>query len=257
MDHQVQGRALLWRVLGAAIGLFVVVALGAGGYVLLGWDALDAVYQSIITISTVGFREVRDLGAGGKVFTLLLIVIGVGAFTYLLTTVNNYLIADHLYGMLGRRAMQRKIDALEQHVIVCGYGRMGAEVAHEFAREKCPVVVIDRAAAATQSAIAAGHLALTGDAEADGVLKSAGVERARALIAVVDDDASNLMITISARAFSEKLLIVARANREQTERKLIAAGANRVLWPYGVSGRRMAHMAVRPNVVEFLDVVMH
>ena len=153
MQKAVHGHVLLSRVVGAAIGLFVVVVIGTGGYIVLGWSALDARYQSIITISTVGFREVKDLGPGGKVFTLLLIVIGVGAFTYLLTTVNNYLIADHLYGMLGRRAMQRKIDGLQGHIIICGFGRMGAEVARELVREKRGVVVVDRDEVSSQAAI--------------------------------------------------------------------------------------------------------
>ena len=153
--------------------------------------------------------------------------------------------------------MEKEINHLSSHYIVCAFGRMGSQVADEFQRERQPVVVIDPSDESVQRAIAAGHCALTGDAGDDDILKAAGVDRARGLVTCLDSDAGNLMVVLSARALNEKLLIVSRTNNHETTSKLLAAGANRVLWPYGLGGRRMAQMALRPNVVEFLEVVMH
>jgi voltage-gated potassium channel len=236
----------------------LVVLLGALGYNYLeGIPPLDALYMAVITVTTVGFREVRDLDKSGQVFTIFLILFGVGAATYFLTTVANYLIAGELKGFLEKRKMQNKIEQLSGHFIVCGYGRMGEQVARELRRERKPLVVIDRSDEAVQEATAAGHLALQGDAENDDMLRAAGVERAYGLVAVLDTDAANLMVTLSARTLNEKVCIIARINSEENDAKLIAAGAHRVLFPHGLGGRRMAQMAIRPTVAEFLEVVMH
>jgi voltage-gated potassium channel len=239
--------------------LFVaVVLIGALGYVWLeDMTPLEAFYMAVITVTTVGFSEVRPLHTEGQVFTIVLVLIGVGAFTYFATTVANYLIAGEIKGFLKRRKMQSKIEQLRDHFIVCGYGRMGAQVAREFRREKKPLVVVEQSGEAVARAIQAGHLTLQGNAENDEVLRAAGLERAAGLVAVLDTDADNLMVTLSARAMSDKLFIVARTNSEMSESKLINAGANRVLFPHGLGGRRIAQMALRPNVVEFLEVVMH
>jgi voltage-gated potassium channel len=134
---------------------------------------------------------------------------------------------------------------------------MGVQVASEFKREGQPLVVVDKSPELVKDAVARGHPAILGDAGDDDVLKAAGVERAHGLVSAIDDDATNIMVVLSTRALNEKILIVARANTEMTQAKLLSAGANRVLWPYGLGGRRMAQMALRPNVVEFLEVVMH
>lgn len=236
----------------------LVVLLGTLGYNYLeNIPPLDALYMAVITVTTVGFREVRDLDEMGQVFTIFLILFGVGAATYFATTVANYLIAGELKGFLEQRKMQNKIRQLNGHFIVCGYGRMGAQVARELLREHKPLVVIDRSDEVVHEAIAAGHLALQGDAENDVVLRAAGVERAYGLVAVLDTDAANLMVTVSARALNENLYIITRTNSEENDAKLTAAGAHRVLFPHGLGGRRMAQMAIRPTVAEFLEVVMH
>jgi voltage-gated potassium channel len=236
----------------------LVLLVGALGYHHLERMApLEALYMAVITVTTVGFQEVHPLGVGGRVFTIFLVFFGVGAFTYFATTVADYLIAGELRGFLEKRKMQKRTEQLSQHFIVCGYGRMGAQVAREFRREKEPLVVVENSEDAATSAIQAGYLTLQGDAGNDEVLRSAGIERARGLVAVLDSDAANLLVTLSARALNEKLFIVARTNSEMSESKLIAAGADRVLFPHGLGGRRIAQMALRPNVVEFLEVVMH
>jgi voltage-gated potassium channel len=235
-----------------------VVLFGTFGYWLLeNMAPLEALYMAVITVTTVGFGEVQPLHYAGQVFTIFLVFIGVAAFTYFATTVANYLIAGEIKGFLERRKMQKHIEQLSDHFIVCGYGRMGEQVAREFRREKHSLVVIERSDEAAARAIEAGYLVVHGDAENDEVLRAAGIERARGLVAVLESDAENLMVTLSARALHEKLFIVARTNSEMSQSKLLAAGADRVLFPHGLGGRRIAQMALRPNVVEFLEVVMH
>jgi voltage-gated potassium channel len=250
------------RQMGRAALVFLSVAvLGACGYYIIEqpnhWSVLDAIYMSVITVSTVGFTEVHEPGPVGRVFTIFLILIGVGSFMYLATSVANYIIAGEMHGYWSQRRMEKTIAALSGHAIVCAYGRMGSQVADEFKREGRPVVVVDPHEEALVGAHEKGLLVVVGDAGNDDVLRQAGVERAHALVSCLDDDAGNLMVVLSARTLNEKLFIVARTNHHETTSKLMAAGANRVLWPYGLSGRRMAQMAMRPNVVEFLEIVMH
>ena len=248
-----------WRLRKPVIAFALVICIGGVGYHLLedDWSLLDSFYMAVITVTTVGLREVQPLDGPGRVFTIFLIFVGVGAFTYFATSVANYLIAGELKGYLELRKMRNKIEQLSDHFIVCGFGRMGIQVARDFKRERQPLVVVDKSEDAVSRAAELGYLAALGDAGDDNVLRQAGIERARGLITVIDDDATNLMVVLTARALNDKLFIVARANAEMTDSKLVAAGANRVLWPYGLGGRRMAQMALRPNVVEFLELVMH
>ncbi len=250
-------RKIVW----AAIVFVAVTAAGALGFYIIerprDWSVLDSIYMAVITVSTVGFTEVHEPSPLGRVFTIILILVGVGAFMYVATTVANYVIAGELQGLWSQRRMEKKIAQLSGHFIVCSYGRMGSQVADEFNREDQPVVIVDHTEAPFRRALHDGYLAVQGDAGNDDVLRQAGIERARGLVSCLDDDAGNLMVVLSARALNEKLLIVSRTNRHETTSKLIAAGANRVLWPYGLGGRRMAQMALRPSVVEFLEIVMH
>ncbi len=248
--------------LGRGLSVFgIVIVIGAVGYYIIGrehdWTLLDSLYMAVITVSTVGFREVHEQTPVARVFTIILILFGVGAFTYLATSVGNYVIAGELQGLWSKRRMRKKTAELSDHFIVCAYGRMGSQVADEFKRQQCPVVVIDTSEEVLEKAVIDGHLAVLGNAGNDDVLQEAGVERAAGLVTCIDSDASNLLVVLSARTLNEKLLIVSRTNNHETTSKLHAAGANRVLWPYGLGGRRMAQMALRPNVVEFLEVVMH
>ncbi|MCK4341064.1 MAG: potassium channel protein [Phycisphaerae bacterium] len=245
----------------AALVFAIVTLVGALGYYVIergqNWSLLDSLYMAVITVSTVGFREVQDPGPVGRMFTIVLIVFGVGAFMYLVTSVANYVIAGELHGLWSQRRMEKQIAHLTDHYIICGFGRMGSQVVLDFKRQNHAVVVVDTSEEALHKATEQGCLVVHGDAGDDEVLKQAGVERARGLVSCVAGDAGNLMAVLSARTLNEKLFIVARVIVERNTSKLQAAGANRILWPYGLSGRRMAQMALRPNVVEFLEFVMH
>lgn len=250
--------------LGRSVVVFmIVIIVGAIGYYVLEhdqdepWSLLDSLYMAVITVSTVGLREVHDLNPASRLFTIILILFGVGAFMYVATALATYAISGELQGLWSKRRMQKQITHLSDHFIVCAFGRMGSQVADEFRRENRTVVVIDNDEDALRAAVREGHLVMQGDAKNDDTLLAAGIERASGLVTCLGEDADNIMVVLSAREKSEKLLIVSRTNHHETSSKLIAAGANRVLWPYGLGGRRMAQMALRPNVVEFLEVVMH
>lgn len=244
--------------LGVVLALFItIIVSGAAGYVWIEhWSWLDAFYMAAITVTTVGFSETHPLSEAGRLFTIALVVLGVGAFTYTFSSLAQYLISGELQGVLAQRRMKRQTERLHDHYIVCGYGRVGREVAQEFQREGKPMVIIDHDEKAILDAQQlSGCLILQGDAGEDEVLHEAGIERAKGLVAAADTDATNVMITLSARALNANLFIVARANVEGNRIKLSHAGADRVISPAIIGGRSMAQMALRPNVVEFLDVV--
>ena len=253
------GRRVEFRLAGALTALGLVIIGGALGYRFIedGWSMGDALYMAVIVVTTVGLQEVHELSGAGRLFTIVLVLGGVGVFSYSLTTLASHLITGELRDVLGYRRMERRINELSGHQIVCGFGRMGRQVAHELKRQNQPLVVIDQTIESIERAFEEGYLALVGDARDDDVLRRAGVERAKGLVTSLDDDADNLMVVLSARALNEKLFIVSRLNKDVSESKLITAGAHRVISPYGIGGRRMAQLAVRPNVVEFLEIMMH
>jgi voltage-gated potassium channel len=241
-----------------AIGLAVlaaIVIIGTVGYVLLGFGVLDATYQTVTTITTVGFREVEPLDGAGQVFTIVLILAGVGTALYTLTVGLELIVEGHLGQAMEKRRMDKHIDALREHVIVCGWGRVGRAIAREVAEAGRPLVVIDHDP--ERVATIEGHLYVLGDATSDEVLQRAGIDRAAALVAALATDAENLFITLSGRALQPELFIVARAREEASVEKLTRAGADRVVNPQEIGGARMAAFLLRPHVTEFLDVVMH
>jgi voltage-gated potassium channel len=242
------------------IGLFfaAVLAVGTAGYVLIeGWNLTEALYMTVITISTVGFTEVHPLTTGGRWFTTILILVGVGGAAYLFSTVADYIVTGELRGTLEKRRMQKKADLMQDHYIVCGYGRVGKQVVQELQAHGAPVVVIDNDPDKAGLPATIGLTYIVGDASDDTVLRQAGVERARGLIAATGTDAENVFITLSARAIQRNLTIVARGILADAERKLRKAGADHVILPHAIGGRRMAGVLMRPTVVDFLDVVMH
>jgi len=242
--------------IGLIFGLITILG-GVGYWIIEGWSWLDAFYMAIITVTTVGFGEIYPLSPVGRVFTAVLIVLGVASITYAFSALTNYVIAGELGGILERRRMARQVNSLRDHYIVCGFGRVGHQVCNELKREGQPLVVVDADLPSAEQASSQGYPVVIGDAGDDQVLEEAGIERARGLVAVVDSDASNILVVLSARALNPDLYIVARANLEDTEAKLLRAGADRVISPYSLGGRRIALMLVRPDVVDFLDVVMH
>ncbi len=238
------------------VAFVAVVVVGSIGYVVLGFGVLDAVYQTVTTITTVGFREVEPLDGAGQIFTIVLILAGVGTALYTLTMVLEMLVEGHVSEALERRRMDRVIGALAGHVIVCGWGRVGRAAAHDLESADRPLVVVDidpeRIASIPRTT---PHV--LGDAADDDVLRHAGIERAAALVATVSTDAVNLFITLSARSLRPDLFIVSRAREDNSLSKLLRAGADRVVNPQDLGGARIAAFVSRPRVTDFLDVVMH
>ena len=239
----------------ALVVVVLLVGGGAVGYRLIeGWPVFDALYMSVITLTSVGFQEVHPLSTEGRAFTMILLLIGVFSLFYAATTLIRAIVGGELTGQIGRNRMEKKLQTLRDHIIVCGYGRMGRLVAHEFSREGSPFVVIERNADLLAGFDLAHGVPLCGDATHDETLKRAGILRARNLVTVAASDADNLFITMSARLMSDLIFIVARAEDEGAEAKLVKAGANRVISPYMIGGQRVAQAAMQPSVVDFIDL---
>ncbi len=232
--------------------IILMVTVGTVGYMAIeGWNFLDALYMTITTLTTVGYREVHELSTKGIIFTILLIAAGVGSVLYALTSVAVIILEGALQGIFGRRKLEKKIKALQNHYIVCGYGRMGRIIGRELRAEGVSFMVIER-----NPDTPVEHediLLLRGDATQDAILKEAGIERAKGLIAVLSNDAENLFVVLSARELNPGLLIVARAIEEDAEKKLLRAGATKVISPYHIGGLRMAHTVLKPTVVDFIE----
>lgn len=242
------------RVLGLLTGL---IAFGTMGYYLLEhYSWLDALYMAVITISTVGFGEVRPLSTVGRCFTVVLILVGVGTAVYAFNLLGDYLISGELEGTLRRRRLMRQLRGLKRHFLICGCGRIGAQVALELQRLHIPFVVIDRHLEHVEMAQQHDMLAIHGDPTDEEILQMAGIDRARGVVAVLDTDADNLFLVLTARSMNEKLFIVAQAVSEASEKKLYKAGADRVVSPFIIAGHRITAWLVRPYVVSFLDTVM-
>ena len=231
-----------------------VTVFGTAGYMGFGFTLLDALYQTVTTITTVGFRELTVFGTGEKVFTIILIVVGVSTVLYTFTLVVQSVVEGHLSEFVGRRRMDRQINQLRNHTIVCGWGRVGAAVAHDLRIEGHDVVVVDTDADRVREL---PFPTIVGDATRDETLRAAGIEHAQALIAALHGDAENLFVTLSGRDLRPDLFIVARARAEESVGKLEHAGADRVVNPQELGAGRMASFVASPHVAEFLDVVMH
>ena len=239
------------------IGLLAcVLATGTAWYALVeGFPPLDAVYQAVTTLSTVGFQEVHPLDTSGRMFTIVYILGGVGLLFYTATTVVETVVVGELAEELGLRRSNRKVRRMERHFVICGYGRVGREVAHELSAHDEPFVIIDRNEHTLATADHPGAAVVRGDATEEETLRAAGVERARALIAAADSDVENTYIVLTARALNPTLFIVARAGSEPAERRLTSAGADRVVSPYRIGGRGMALSAVQPMLMDFMDTL--
>jgi voltage-gated potassium channel len=235
--------------------LLSVVAGGTAGYVLLeGWDLWDAFYMTVITVTTVGYREVHELSRVGQGFTVLLLVSGVGAALYTFTLLATVIVEGGLPKQLQRRRHQYMIEHIADHFIVCGYGRIGGIVVRELEHQGLGFVIIERDPVRAQQATQGGRLVIVADASTEEVLKRAGIDRARALIAAVGTDAENVYAVLSARVLRPDLFIVGRAEGEDSIAKLKRAGASRVISPYHIGAVQMAQTAIRPAVVDFMEL---
>jgi voltage-gated potassium channel len=241
-------------VLALVVPALLLIVGTLGYYAIEGWSLADALYMTVITITTVGYREVHDLGGAGRVFTMFLALGGVFTIFYAASEIIRFVVSGEVREIVGRQRMERSLAEFKDHRIVCGLGRMGRLVCHEFSSMGLPFVVIDRAGELVDAFRMPHGIAVQGDATSDVVLRRAVAERARALVTVAASDADNLYITMSARLLNERLYIVARAEDEGAEAKLIRAGANRVVSPYVIGGQRVAQAVLRPSVVDFIEL---
>jgi voltage-gated potassium channel len=238
----------------ALLALSSVLVVGTIGYVVLGIDLLDAMYQTVTTVTTIGFREVVEFGTAEKIFTMVLALVGVGTVLYTLTLTLELVLEGQLGNLWGRRRMQRDIDGLEGHAIVCGWGRVGRAAAEQIARSGKTVVVVD---ASEDRLVDCPHPHVLGDATQDDVLRAAGIRTAATLVASLDNDAGSVYVVLSARGLNPRLFVIARSRTDDAEPKFVLAGADRVVNPQRIGGNRIASFAESPDVVDFLDVVMH
>ncbi len=246
------------RAQGPGFAVVLLVSITAGGtigYMLIeGWNAWDAFYMTVITVTTVGYGEVHPLSRAGQVFTVLLVTGGVGAALYTFTLLATVVVEGGLPKRLQRRSHQRMLEAIKDHFIICGYGRIGSIVAQQLQRQRVPFVVVDRDPARLQEAIDQGALAVEADASREEVLKRVGIDRARGLIAVVGTDAENVYAVLSARVLRPDLFIIGRAETDDATVKLKRAGADRVISPYQIGAVQIAQTALRPAVVDFVEL---
>ena len=243
------------RLLVIAILLTSAVAIGTAGYSLVeGWPVFDSFYMALITLTTVGFGEVRPLSFHGRVFTSFLMIIGVLTVFVSIAIIGDTLVRLEITDYFGRRRTQRMLKQTTGHYIVCGAGRVGRSVIHELLRSQASVVLIDNSAERAKWASDQGVLTLVADATKDETLRQARIDHAKGLVAAIASDAENVYVTLSAKVLNPSLLIAARASHEQAAEKLRRAGATTVFTPYTIIGHRMAQSMLRPHVVSFLDI---
>jgi voltage-gated potassium channel len=241
------------RILIAASLVILIIAIGTTGYNLIeGWGLLDSIFMTVTTITTVGYREVHPLSKGGMIFTIILILTGLGIVFYILNMGARVLIEGEIRELFGRRRLEKRIKNLKGHQIVCGFGRMGKIISREFKARGLEFVVIERDPLSAGLA-EDGILFIAGDATKDEVLKEAGIDTAVGLISVLPTDAENLYTVLTAKGLNPNLRIVARAGEEGSEQKLLRAGADKVVSPYYIGGLRIAHTILKPAVCDFVE----
>lgn len=244
------------RFLIALLLLVILVTAGTFGYSLIeNWSLLDSLYMTFITITTVGFGEVRPLSPQGKQFTVIFLIFSVISVGYSITTLINYVFEGIIFTAMREQRMKRSVKKLKDHYIICGCGDLGREVALEFKRSRVKYLIIDLDPENSELSRDESILFVKGDAVEDEVLFEANIEQAKGLVSALPDDESNVFVVLTARQINPDLIIVSQAEGERTIRKLLKAGANRVISPYQIAGRRLASIVLRPAIVNFLDVV--
>ncbi|MFQ5602812.1 MAG: potassium channel family protein [bacterium] len=245
------------RILVAFSIFGLILFLGSVGYMIIeGWSPTEALYMTVITISTVGFQEVKPLSDVGRIFTLCMIVVGIATVGYGFGNIAAFFVEGEIKEIFKARKMNKVIGELKNHIIICGYGNEGRHAGEELQRSRVPFVVIEKEPELVARLRESGLLVIQGDATHDEVLIKAGIVTAKGLIAAVHEDADNVFLTLTARGFNPNLTIVARAADEAAVPKLFRAGATKVISSAEIGGRRMASVLLRPQVVNFLDVIM-
>ncbi|HUO26992.1 MAG TPA: potassium channel protein [Candidatus Aquilonibacter sp.] len=234
--------------------LLLVMAVGTAGFHFIeGWPWFDGFYMVVTTLTTIGYQEVHPLSHAGRVFNVFVILAGVSLLLLGVGALSQALLEFELQSFFGRRRMEREIERLDGHYIICGMGRVGRSVARELARKPASFVMIENAESKLQRFSAENWLVLAGDATQEQTLRQAQIERARGLIAATTTDATNLYIVLTARTLNPHLKIIARASEDTAEKHLLTAGADSVVSPYSFAGQRIAQSLLRPHVVSFLD----
>jgi len=242
-------------IMGSLVILLLLVAGTLGYHLIEGWGPVDSFYMTLITLTTIGFKEAHPLSDTGRVFTIALILFGVGTLAVVWSSATRFITEGSLRDVLGRKKMEKSVSRLRDHYIICGCGRMGTLIAAELKRHDVPFVVLEKDASLVDNLIQDGLLGLMGDATDDAILENCGIQRARGLVAVLNRDADNVYVTLSARGMNPGLFIVSRAADENSGGKLKRAGADRVIMPYNIGGMKIAQAILRPTILEFIDQV--
>ncbi len=236
------------------LGFFIILLVGTAGFMLIEhYNALDALYMTVITLATVGYMEVHPLSDSGKIFTIFLILANIGTFTYFITLLSTYFLDGEFTRTYKLFKMKDNIQHLEGHVIICGFGRTGKEAALSFKGSAIPVVVIEKEEGRHADELYHMKYMLHGDATRDETLLEAGIDKAAALIAALPDDADNLFVVLTARELNKKIKIISRAAYDTSVKKLKTAGANNVIMPDKIGGAHMANLVMNPDIKEFMD----
>ena len=232
-----------------------LLIFGASGYMVIEkWSFMDALYMTVITLATVGYGEVHEISPEGRLFTVILIFLGVGFFLYVVGNVIQFLVEGRIRHVLGRRILDKQINKLKDHFIVCGYGRMGRALCRYLIQKYIDFVVIEQNPKRVPVMNEDGILYIVGAATDESSLNKAGIERAKGIISVLGADADNVFLVLIAKRLNPEIFVVARANQNETEKTIYAAGADKVVSPFALGARRMAHAILRPTVIHFLEL---
>ena len=245
------------KILSILLLLLIIIILGILGYTFIEkYTFVESLWQTVITISTVGFGEVRTMSTIGRLFSVFLIIVGFAAFGYSLTSLTRIIVEGEIKNVFRNRKMEKNINDLKDHVIICGYGRLGKQAATELEKWKKPYVIVEANENISVHIQDSSKLVVIGDATEDETLIRAGIKNAMGLIATLTDDVKNLFVTLTARKLNPVLTIVTKAEEDSSEAKLLSAGANKIISPAQIGGKRMASVLINPEVINFLDVVI-
>lgn len=239
----------------AVLILFVISMIGTAGYfVIEGWDFATSLYMTVITLSTVGYGDVYPETAEGRVFTMILILFGVGTMFYTVVLLAETMVESRLRILLGRGKLEKIIGKMQNHYIICGCGRIGHLICRELTAEKVDFVVIDNVPEVIQRIEEEGFVYCRGDATSDKTLMEAGIRRAKGIVCVLPSDALNLYVILTAKELNPRIFILSRSEEEESEHRLLRAGADRVMSPYTLGGMRMAMAILRPAMLDFIEI---